>query len=155
MASKLCIVCSEAVYTDVLAAVHRLPVNEFDFSGNEKQWKSIALTFPVGSIRLTSMTRVLPGDRFSKLILSMHNFFRAVETDAVSKKTAVLSRVALAKMLIGVVAEPEFVQDDKRLEYLWTIAEEIDARLFNGHAMLDSHGRRILSKDGEYDVLRS
>ena len=82
----------------------------------------------------------------------MHNFFRTIETSAVSNKNFVLSRVENAKMMIGVVAEPEFLESDPRLDCLWKIAEKLDAVIFNGQAMLNLEGENIIMKDGQHDI---
>jgi hypothetical protein len=56
-------------------------------------------------------------------------------------------------MMIGVVADPEFSENDSRLDILWHIAECMDALIFNGDAILDSQGQRILDHTGNFDVV--
>src|SRR6516165_10373866 len=121
MASALTIVCPEKGYQNVLNAVRSRHTVQLTVEGSEETWNRLVLGFPTGTMILTSMVRHTPGDKFSKLVLSMHNFFRAVETPAVSNKNVVLSRVESAEMMIGVVAEPEFSESDVRLDCLWTI----------------------------------
>jgi hypothetical protein len=104
-------------------------------------------------LTLSSLIQDQPGDKFSRLVLSMHNYFRSVETDAMSNKSRVLTRIENLEMMIGVVAEPEFVEDDSRFRILWRIAECMDALIFNGNAILDLHGQRILDRDGRFDVV--
>lgn len=152
MVSSLTVVCPEKDYRKVFVAVRSFPAAQVTLEGNEELWDRIVLGFPTGTMVLASMVRHMPGDRFSKLALSMHNFFCRVKTSAVSNKNFVLSRVENAKMMIGVVAEPEFSESDTRLDSLWRIAEELDAVIFNGQAMLNLEGERIIAKDGQHDV---
>jgi hypothetical protein len=145
-------VCPERGYRNVLNAVRSCHDVQLTVEGNDETWDRLVLHFPTGTMVLTSMVRHAPGDKFSKLVLSMHNFFRTVETSAMSNKNVVLSRVENAKMMIGVIAEPEFSESDLRPDCLWRIAEQLDAVIFNGQAMLNLNGERIMAKDGQYDV---
>jgi hypothetical protein len=145
-------VCPEKGYGKVLDAVRSFQAVNVTLEGNEESWDRLVLVVPAGTIVLTSLVRHAPGDKFSKLVLSMHNFFRTIETSAESNKNFVLSRVENAKMMLGVVADPSFSEGDTRLDYLWRIAEELDAVIFNGQAMLNLEGKRIIAKDGQHDV---
>jgi hypothetical protein len=64
----------------------------------------------------------------------------------------VLDKIANAQMLIGVVGEPEFIEEDGHFDCIWSISEELHAVVFSGEAMLDCTGRRLLSESGDYDV---
>jgi hypothetical protein len=150
--SALTAVCPEKGYRKVLDAIRSFPTAKVTLEGTEDTWDRLILMFPVGTMILTSMVRHAPGDRFSKLVLSMHNFFRTVEATATANKDLVLSRVKGAEMMIGVVAEPEFRDIDIRLECLWRIVEKLDAIIFNGEAMLNLRGERIMTRSGEHDV---
>jgi hypothetical protein len=124
-----------------------------DLEGSEPEWQRITLHFPEGSMTLTSLIRHEPGDKFSKLVLSMHNFFQTVDTHEEANKREVLRRVETAQMMIGVVTDPELSETDARLDCLWRLAEAVDGVLFNGDAMLNLQGERILSRSGEHDIL--
>ena len=76
-----------------------------------------------------------------------------VETDMVSNKDYVLSRIADVEMMIGVVADPAFAKEDSRLDIVWKIAECMDAVIFNGDAILDLQGQRILDVKGNFDIV--
>jgi hypothetical protein len=71
----------------------------------------------------------------------------------VSNQNYVLSRIADVEMMIGVVADPKFAKADSRLDILWKIADCMDAVIFNGDAILDLQGQRILDHKGEFDVI--
>ena len=83
----------------------------------------------------------------------MHNFFRTVETAAASNKSHVLARIESVKMMIGVIAEPDLVDGDIRFGCLWAVAKRLDAWVFNGDSILDLHGQRVMSRNGDYDVV--
>jgi hypothetical protein len=74
----------------------------------------------------------------------MHNFFRTVDTDAGADRALVLQRIANAKMLIGVVGEPEFLEEEGHFEQIWRTAERLDALVFSGDAMLNGRGELLL-----------
>lgn len=151
MNSAVTLVCPETAYQKVLATVHTFD-SQVSLQSNDESWDQIVLNFATGTMVLTSMIRQGSGDKFSKLILSLHNFFRTINTIAHSNKDLVLSRVANARMLIGVVAEPEFRAPDARLECLARIADELDALIFDGQAMLNAKGERIIAKNGQHDI---
>src|SRR5688572_11162878 len=125
MASALTIMSSETAHQKALDALRSCGV-EIHVEGPEPEWERIALQFPEGTMTLSSLIRHRPGDKFSKLVLSMHNFFRTVDTDAEANKREVLRRVETVKMMIGVVAVPAFSESDSRLGCLWRVVEAVD-----------------------------
>src|SRR5262249_1730925 len=139
----------------VLNAVRSCKDAEVFLDGDENRWDKLVLCFSSGKMVLTSLVRHVPGDRFSTVVLSMHNFFRRVNTTGVDNKERLLESIANAQMLIGFVADPVFSENDSRLDCLWTISEKLDALIFNGEAMLNSKGERVMTEDGHYDVSSS
>ncbi len=83
----------------------------------------------------------------------MHNFFRQIETPAVANRSFVLNRVADAEMLIGVIVEPEFREEDKHFDCVWSLAERLNAIVFSGQAMLNAQGAGLLTQTGETDIV--
>lgn len=153
MASAATVVCSEIAYSKIVGASHSCHPMHITLEGDAETWSRMILSFADGELVLTSLVRRAPGDKFSKLVLSMHNLFRTANTDAVANKTFVLKRIENATMMIGVVATPEFSDVDSRLDCLWRIAEEVDAVVFNGEAILNLRGQRIMSRNGEHDLV--
>ena len=153
MASACTILCPTTAYSNVLDAIRISWPGEVSIDGKADTWTRVTLIYLGKCLTLSSLVQEQPGDKFSKLILSMHNFFCTVETAAASNQSNVLAHIANAKMLIGIVAEPDFVEDDDRLDSLWTIAESVNGLIFNGDSMLDLRGQRILSRNGDYDVV--
>lgn len=152
MSSTVTLLCPERAYGKAVDVVRSFNL-DFDVVGARNKWERLTLCFAAGTMELTSLVRTAPGDKFSKLVLSMHNFFRTVDTDAEPNKKYVLGRVDSVQMMIGVVADPEFSETDVRLGCILKLAEQLDAVIFNGDAMLTFEVERIMSQSGEHDLL--
>lgn len=83
----------------------------------------------------------------------MLNYFDPVETALEGTKATILAVIGKVAMMIGVVADPEFSESDRRLDLLWDIVESTGALVFNGDAILDSQGNRVLDHSGDCDVI--
>lgn len=153
MSSAVTLLCPMRIYCKALDAIRASCNADIDVEGSEEAWERVTLRFTSGTMVLTSLVRQVPGDKFSTLVLSMYNFFRTIDTDAERNKKYVLGRIENVAMMIGVVAEPEFSDTDARLDCLWSLAEQVDAVIFNGDSMLNLAGERIMSRSGEHDVL--
>jgi hypothetical protein len=57
---------------------------DLDIQGDPWVWWRIEIRLPQSVVAFTRLIKDKPGDRFSKLILSMHNFFRQIETPAIA-----------------------------------------------------------------------
>ncbi len=152
MGSACTLVCPIEAYSDVFATLENSSTSELIVQGRPDSWKQIEIRSPGSLIAFTSLVREKPGDEYSKLILSMHNFFRRIGTEANKNQRFVLECIANAKMLIGVVAEPAFSEDDWHFNCIWPIAEHLNAIVFSGEAMLNAKGERLLDKIGEADI---
>jgi hypothetical protein len=73
--------------------------------------------------------------------------------DSIANKNLVLNRIAEAEMLIGIIVDPEFREEDKHFACIWSLAERLNAVVFSGEAMLNAQGARLLNQAGETDVL--
>lgn len=153
MTSACTILCPTIDYGKVLDAIESATDGGLSLEGTKDKWTRIIVAHSGKQITFSGLVQLQPQDKFSRLVLSMHSFFRMVETDMVPNQDYVLSRIADAEMLIGVVADPEFVMGDSRLDILWKIAECMDSVIFNGDAILNLHGQRILDHHGDFDVV--
>jgi hypothetical protein len=153
MTSACTILCPTIDYGKVLDAIESATEGELSLEGARDKWTRITVAHSGKQIAFSGLVRRRPQDKFSKIVLSMYNFFNMVETDLVSNRDYALSRIADVEMMIGVVADPEFAMEDSRLDILWKIAECMDAVIFNGDALLDLHGQRILDQNGDFDVV--
>jgi hypothetical protein len=153
MTSACTILCPTNDFGAVLDAIQSATAWELSLEGTRDYWTRITVVYTGKQITFSGLVQVQPGDKFSRTVLSMHNYFRTVKTDVASNQGYVLRRIANVQMMIGVVADPEFSEDDSRFNILWHIAECMDALVFNGEAILDLQGQRILDQDGKFDVV--
>jgi hypothetical protein len=123
----------------------------FDIDGDSDKWSTIKLKFNKSELRFKTSVRERPGDKFSKMILGMYNYFRSVDTNASSNKDYILQNVGETKLAIGVVGDPQFSEEDGHFDYIFAVAEKVGGIIFNGEAILDAKGDMILSKDGTFD----
>ncbi len=75
---------------------------------DDKTLREIIVTDNAYQLILSILFRKEPGDKFSKLILSTHNYFRNIETNAAEQKKLVLDQISNTQAIIGVVGEPTF-----------------------------------------------
>ena len=153
MTTTFTILCPEINYGCTLDVIDAAMESNVVIEGTRQKWSRIALTLSGRHLALSSLVREQAGDKFSKLVLSLHTFFRTIPTDAVSNRSFLLSRIENVKMMIGVVDNPEFTETDDRLETLWHISESMNALIFNGDAALNLQGQRILDHAGKFDVV--
>jgi len=121
-------------------------------SGNDADWSTIQIKTPAASLTLNREIQHEPGDRFSRMVLGMHNYFRVVKTPMEATQSDVLSRVANMAMAIGVVAEPELVEEAHHHDCIFGIAAALNAIIWTGNAVINADGKMILDADGNSDV---
>jgi hypothetical protein len=105
-----------------------------------------------GTLRLSLRKSFQAGDDFSRMLLGTHNFFSQVETENTQAQNELLNFILSCETAVGIVAEPEFKEEDKRLDIVFAIAELLDGYIFNGSEMLDKNGELVLSAEGESEV---
>lgn len=103
---------------------------------------------------LNRKVRLKPGDSFSKMVLGLHNYFRQVNTSAEAIKREVLDRVSGMELAIGVVAEPEFVEEAGHFDYIFGIAAAVDGIIWNGEGVLNADGQLLLDGEGNCEVMK-
>lgn len=119
---------------------------EVDYlNGDAKDWQSVSVKSDECEIVFNILSREVPGDRFSQLILGMHNFARKLQVVHEQTAANVLKTVADAQMLIGVVATPSFSQNEQHEDYVFEIAKSIGGIVFNGDSFLSADGMPLLS----------
>jgi hypothetical protein len=153
MTSACTILCPTIDFGKVSDAIRSATAGELSIEGTRESWTRITVVRSGKQITFSGLVQLQPGDKFARTVLSMHNYFFEVKTDLESNQKFVLNRIANVEMMIGVVADPEFADDDGRLDILWRIAECMDALIFNGDAILDLQGQQILDQNGKFDVV--
>lgn len=121
-------------------------------TGKDSEWTKIKIKTESASLTLNRLVRDKAGDSFSKMVLGMHNYFRQIKTKAKSTQKDVLSRVENMAMAIGVVAEPEFVAEERHYDYIFGVAAALDAIIWTGNGVINADGKLILDEDGDSEV---
>ena len=147
MSNACTLICPEKAYGAVLDAL-RVPASyKVKVSGNRNGWTTAAVVFPQSKMTFTSMVQKRPGDRFSRLVLSMHNFFNPMGCPNQEMKRSVLEAIENTQMFIGVVADPEFSESEGHFAYLLSVARKLSALIFTGMAMQDADGNTLLAAE--------
>ena len=74
---------------------------------NKKIWKNVVIDLNENtSLRLTTLVREYPGDKFSSVILGIYNLFNNKDYDSQEYKDSILSFIADIELVIGVVCAP-------------------------------------------------
>jgi len=141
-------VCPEKAYDAALDALREATSFTLEVAGNRTRWTTVKVLFSRSTMTFTTMVRIKPGDRFSKLVLGMHNFFNMIDTKNEDEKKIVLKAIENTEMFIGIIADPEFIDEEGHFAYLFTVARKLNALIFTGEAMQDANGRSLLGSDG-------
>jgi hypothetical protein len=149
--SDFCTILTTKLDLKAIAEILHNAKATFDIDGDFDKWDTIILKFEKSELRFTKSVRERPGDKFSKMILGMHNYFRNVDTRADSNKEHILQKVGETKLAVGVVGQPEFSEEDGHFDYIFSVTKKIDGMIFNGEGMLDYKGDMILYGDGSFD----
>ncbi|MEP6573775.1 MAG: hypothetical protein ABJD11_13815 [Gemmatimonadota bacterium] len=104
---------------------------------------AVRLAAPEAVIEIEGQA-VTPGDRFSKLMLGMHNHFRNDAREAGAAGTALLKRVLAVQLAGGVVAEPSLRQEAWMQRAVAAATQSLDGMLFDGRVLRASDGTALL-----------
>ncbi|MFQ5473023.1 MAG: hypothetical protein ACE5FA_09090 [Dehalococcoidia bacterium] len=138
----------EASYEASAVAVRRVVgAPRCNIVGAESRWLKIVVSGRGGTLTLTAVERERPGDRFSKMILGLHNTFRQVITED-PKKDGVLAAISTVKVAIGVVVESGILPDEDLEACILGVARATRGVVFDGGSLLDGHGSLILGPEG-------
>jgi hypothetical protein len=147
--SNSCTIYSSKNYDEVLAYFENLGITDVTDS---KDVKSFQRYYIEGSLRISLNRRIEQGDSFSKMIGGTWNFVRMIETNNKVQKEWLTRHILDCKTAIGLVSEPEYVEDDKRFDYIYKLAEMFDGVIFNGSEMIDKSGKLILDDEGNSEL---
>lgn len=127
--------------------------DEMTVEGETQHWTKITILGSRATIVVNSLKYRQAGDEFSRLIMGMHNYLRNIDTSAVEVKQDVLERVGRCRYALGVVAEPEFLDEAGHFEFVFGLAEALDALIWNGSGLVDTRGRIVLDVDGISEII--
>lgn len=147
--SNSCTIYSNRNYSEILAYFEEIGFTDVTDSEDVKSFQRY---YSEGTLRISLKKRIEQGDSFSKMIGGTWNFVRMIETRNKVQKEELIRRVLDCKTAIGLVSEPEYVEDDKRADYIYKLAEMFDGVIFNGSEMIDKSGKLILDDEGNSDL---
>lgn len=75
-------------------------------------------------------------------------YFDSVITERRDIKTDVQRRIEEHALAVGVVAEPEFVEEAGHYDYIFGLATALDAIIWNGNGALNAEGQLLLDGEG-------
>lgn len=120
--------------------------------GKPEDWRKMTVVRDGATIVVNSLKPQAGSREFSRLIMGMHSYFRKIATPAAAVKEDVLKRVSQCRYALGVVAEPEFVDDANHFDYIFGLAEALDALIWNGSGVIDIGGRIVLESTGNSEM---
>lgn len=115
------------------------------FEGERREWRNLEIRGSGGTASLTPLTRVRPGDEFSKMVLSMSNYFSTSQAKVVTQpcREQIQNHIADAELFIGVVISPAAAQDTAIDDAIKAVATAIGGIFFTAHGMLNSAGELL------------
>ena len=118
----------------------------------EENWDQVRIRALGTVLTLNAIEWRRPQDKASLLLLGTHTHIKRISTEHLEKKEALLRRILESKLIIGVVAEPDFSEGAGHFACVWAVAEAVDAILFNGSDFLDAQGNTILDSHGNSEL---
>lgn len=139
-----------AVY-NIVSEMSSVPVK---VTGDIHEWQTLKLV-QGSTITFHSMKRQQQPEfnDFSRLILGTSTFFRHVNVTPVERRERVLDAVYRCQFSVGVVASPEFDEEERHFDMIFEIAKSLDGLIFNGSGMVDADGLLVLDHEGNFDVV--
>jgi hypothetical protein len=122
-------------------------------SGDAGAWSAITIRAPQASLTLNRRVFTQPGDEFSKMKLGMWAYFDRVETAHPEVKQEVLRRVEEFALAVGVVAEPEFVEDAGHFDCIFGLAGALGGVIWTGSGVLNQEGKMLFDGDGSSEAV--
>jgi hypothetical protein len=143
-----CTVYSKANYEVVLNYINNTELQEV----TGESLKTFSKIFAEGSLRISINKREFAGDSFSGMILGTWNLFENIEAKNTVVQKELTAKILDSEVALGIVAEPDFTETDKRLDVIFDLAERFEGIIFNGAEMLDKKGRVILDNEGNSEI---
>ncbi len=113
---------------------------------------SFEKTYVEGNLKIALKRQIERGDSFSSLLRGTWNYFDTISTDHTEQKNQLTNRILETNTAIGIVADPEFNDEDERLDLVFKLSELFDGVIFNGSMMLNKDGQVILDSEGNSDL---
>jgi hypothetical protein len=128
----------------VVDALEQVTDLRVEVEGERNRWQRITVSGPNGTLRFTATRPTGPPDKFSQLILGTHNFVMQIPHPDRNYKQSVAHRIAVARIIIGVVGEPDFDAEEEFPDCIMEVAEHTGGVILNQGGVLDAAGNPLL-----------
>jgi hypothetical protein len=148
------ILCAADEPQRVVALVRELVGRRGNVSvrGKVANWSSITVRGAGASLVLNRRVFRKQADEFSKMRNCMWVYFESVKTKRKKIKADVLRRVEEHALAVGVVAEPEFVEEAGHNDFIFGLAAALGAIIWDGSGVLNAEGQLLLDSEGNCEV---
>lgn len=152
MSSACTIYSSKIDYQSVYETLSRLSPVPLEIIGNIQEWQTIKI-IRESTIAFDCIKRK-QGEfgEFSRLILGTYAFFQHVDVTDLTRRDRVLDAISNCQFAIGVIASPEFSEEEKHFDMIFEVTKSLDGLIFNGTGMIDETGLLVLDNMGNFDT---
>jgi hypothetical protein len=152
--SNCTLICPRADFRTVVDLLEENAGVSPRVEGPPDRWRRVELVFPSSRLRFTSLTEEGDPEKFDRVGLGLANFARIVEDGPPATRQFIIDAAMHAPLLIGVVGEPEFSDEDGHLDLIHLTAVWLHALIYTGSALLNPTGHLLLNAVGasEQDV---
>jgi hypothetical protein len=120
--------------------------------GPAENWSAIVVEDGAHHIRLFRTPRVAPGDKVSKTLLGLVNWLERIATPNPRATPIAVRRVFETKAMIGLTITPEVSEERGHFDFIWALAESLDALVWNGEALFTTEGELLVNAVGESEI---
>lgn len=117
-----------------------------------ERWNQADFARGPASVRLHRTPFREPGDKLSKLILGLVNWLNHVAVIHPAGTKAAVDHILATQATIGFTALPDFSEDSGHFDCVFALAEELDALVWNGSALLNADGEIVIDGGGGSEV---
>lgn len=78
------------------------PDSTLNVEGEIDSWQQVLLELDFSSIRITSLVREKPGDKFSKTVLGTYNWVRNRDNISLNLKEKLLRQISESQLILGI-----------------------------------------------------
>lgn len=123
--------------------IESFPGCEVEIKGSSLEWDSLEVKTENSRLVLNSKVRKVPGDDFSRLIMSTHTHLSRMPQR--EGKDRVLQAVLSTRWMIGVISDPGFSNDPSHEKCVFKICQQLGGMVFNGQSMISDSGDKLLT----------
>jgi hypothetical protein len=122
------------------------------FEGAPENWAAAVFACGKSSIRVVRTVRLQPGDKVSKTLLGLTNWLERVAVRHPYATSLAVKRVLQTSCMMGLTGTPEFSEELGHFDAIFSLAEALDALIWNGSALLLPDGDILIDVGGETEV---